>query len=188
MAESHERVPRMGADSFSPEKGEEVFRGNFLRVTIEQREGRTYERVYVRNGISVIPVTSEGNLRFIREIDWDTQQTRIKLVSGYIHDNEDPLMCAQRELAEEVGLTAEQWKPLHTSKSEEATVQKAQHFFMARGLQEGAAHPEADERIEGYIDLTPQEVRERALGEEFGSGATAFALLKLVEQMSVNKS
>src|SRR5262245_60496087 len=153
MPESHENAPKISEDNFSPEKGIEVFRGNFVRVTTEERDGRKFERVYVRNGICAIPITSEGKIRFIREIDWDTQKHRIKLVSGYIHENEAPLLCAQRELGEEIGVTGEKWEPFLVSTNEEATVQKTQYYFVVRELKEGEAQPDADENIQGYIDL-----------------------------------
>lgn len=162
----------------------EVFTGKYLRVTTTGQDEHTYERVYVRPGISVIPLMDDGKIRCAREYDWSQQVVvRIKLVSGYIRDDEEPLACAQRELGEEIGLQAQYWELFLRSTNEEGTVQKIQYYYLARNLRQGQTHPDADERIVGVVDLTLQEVRERALRGEFGTTGTAFALLKLVEQL-----
>lgn len=165
-----------------------IFVGKYLRVTLEQRDGHTYERVHVRPGVSVIPLTDEGNIRFICERRWSNQEICTRLVSGYINDDEEPLACAQRELGEETGLEARHWELLLHSRYEEGTVQKVQYYYLAWNLRAGQAHPDAGEHIEGVVDLTPREVRERAQRGEFGTTGTAFALLRLVEQLRIKSS
>lgn len=119
-------------DQFVTEKGEAVYRGKYLHVTTEKKENVTYERVYVRNGVSVIPVTSDGKIRLIKEGDWDSGNVKIKPVSGYIHDGEDALLCARRELEEEMGMTAGQWDVFSVSKSENPSVQHTQMFYVVQ--------------------------------------------------------
>ncbi len=165
----------------------EHFRGNYLlRVTTEKRDGRTYERVYLRSGVAVIPITEEGNIRFVREHHWGYNEMRTKLVTGYIEDGESPQEAARRELQEELGLTAEHWTLFVRSEKNDA-VHKVQQYFIARGLREGPTSPQGGERIEGSIDLDFEEVFERTLRGEFGTTGTAFALLKLVVSRMMRK-
>jgi ADP-ribose pyrophosphatase len=169
----------------------EKYRGRYVRVTEEQGEGDNrppYERVYLRTGVSIIPITADGNIRFIRERDRRLQTVHTKLVSGYVGDGEDPLACAKRELKEETGLEADLWQLFLRSKNEEATVQKVQYYYLVRTLRQGEPHPDPDESIEGVVDLTPAEVRQRTRAGEFGTTGTAFALWKLTEQLLARNS
>lgn len=156
----------------------EIFRGKFVRVVLEEREGRTYERVRWRDGVSVIPITDTGCIRFIREYDYAHQRTRVKLVTGHIEDGESSLEAAQRELREELGLTADRWEEYSRSELR-ASIEKTQYFFLASGLHEGPSSPDAGERIEGTVDVPLAEVHERTLRGEFGTTWTGFTLLKL---------
>jgi len=166
-----------------PKAGEtmekDVFAGKYTRVTLEERDGHTFERVYLRNGVCVIPITADGNIRCIREKSWNTGVVRTKLVSGYINPGEEPIACAVRELNEETGMFAGAWELYHCADSEEGTVQKSQYYFVAHSLVRGMAHPDSDEKIIEVVDLSYAEVRDLALRGEFGSGSTAFVLLKL---------
>lgn len=49
-------------------------------------------------------------------------------------DGEDPLLAAQRELAEETGLTADDWIPLGTMNALNGVANAPEHVFLARGL------------------------------------------------------
>lgn len=156
-----------------------VFSGSFLRVTVEESAGQRYERAYVRDGVCVVVLTDDGQIRFVREYNFMLKTTQTKLVSGYLEDGEDPLTCAKRELSEELGLSAAQWDLFLVSRSEENTVLKTQYIFKARELSQGQAHPEQGESILGYEDVPLLEVRSRALAGDFGTTATAYALLKI---------
>lgn len=157
----------------------EVFAGKYVRVTLEARGVHVYERVYLRPGISVIPITPDDHILCVKEKDWNTGVTRTKLVSGYVNPGEEPMDCAKRELAEEIGVTAKRWTLLLCTNSEEATVQKSQHYFVAKGLIIGQGHQDSDEEIFGLVKLSFEEVRQAVCAGEFGSGSTAFVLLKL---------
>lgn len=160
-------------------KKETPFSGRFLTVTIEQKEGRTLEQAHVRDGVCVIPFTEESKILVILQRELDGK-LRAKLVSGYVEEGEDPLACAQRELKEELGLTAKEWEQLSPSHSEEYAVQKTQYYFIARRLHEEKGTLTRDERIEKHLNLTLDEMKEKVLRGQFGSTSTAFTLLKLL--------
>jgi 8-oxo-dGTP pyrophosphatase MutT (NUDIX family) len=97
--------------------------------------------------IGIIPIDDEGYTWLVRQFRYTLNQHlwEIPMGGGALHD--DPLTAAQRELAEETGLSATQWQEimrLHISKSvtdEEGVV------FVARSLTQGAnrlEHSEAD--------------------------------------------
>jgi len=161
----------------------EVFKGKVFRVTVEDiTPGLRYERVYQRDGVTIFPIV-DGRIRLIKKITSDNTTPRIRPMSAYVEDGESPLDCARRELAEELGLTAEEWT-LFTTTAGEGGLKKAQYFFVARGLRplERSAPRDPNEHIFGVADPTYEEVRTRALAGEFGTGSNAFALLKFVSE------
>jgi ADP-ribose pyrophosphatase len=61
---------------------------------------------------------------------------------------EGELECAQRELAEEVGLAAEHWSLLKTIYPSPGFVSERAAIFEATGLSEAESNPDEDEEIE----------------------------------------
>ena len=59
----------------------------------------------------------------------------------------DPLLGAQRELAEETGYSAKKWKPLVEYYASPGFLGESMKVFVAEGLVAGDAHPEDDEQI-----------------------------------------
>lgn len=158
----------------------EVYRGKFIRVTeTDGPNGQIFEKATFRDGISVIIVLHPGKLRFIRENDPVREQDRVKLVSGYIEDGEEPLECARRELQQEAGITANTLELLHCYQAKGA-IQKNQYFFVASGVRVGVAAPDENEMIYGHVDMTYEEAQRRALAGEFGNSESAYAILKFV--------
>lgn len=97
--------------------------------------------------IGIIPIDSDGHTWLVRQFRYTLNQHlwEIPMGGGKLH--EDPLAAAQRELQEETGFSAKDWREimrLHISKSvtdEEGVV------YVARDLSAGAAqleHTEAD--------------------------------------------
>lgn len=161
---------------------QDVYNGQYIRVTEEPRDGHIYERVHIRSGVSIIPITENGRIRFVREVSWDNGEIHTKLVSGYVEDGETPLDCARRELREELGLEAYHWELFDTYHSEESTVQKTQSFFIARNTESvGEPNLEPGEQVVGYVDLPPNEIRTLLLSNAFGTTPTALVLSRFIE-------
>jgi 8-oxo-dGTP pyrophosphatase MutT (NUDIX family) len=160
-------------------KEEVHFKGRYVTLTTEEKDGYILERVHSRNGVTVIVELKPGVLRFAYGTNWKYPTPTPLVVSGYLEDGEDPLECAKREVAEELGVTASDWTHYMTSHWK-GTVLKVQEFFLARNIVQGVARPEADEHLTGYIDLTYDEVKGAVLDLKFGTNENAFALLKYV--------
>lgn len=94
-------------------------------------------------------------------------------------EGESELECAQRELAEEVGLTAEHWQVLQVIYPSPGYVDERVTIFAATGLGEadGSAVADADEQIE-VVRLPIEEIR--ATLPELRDASTLVGLLLLV--------
>jgi ADP-ribose pyrophosphatase len=62
--------------------------------------------------------------------------------------NEDPVECAKRELAEEVGKSASRWRELKRFYTSPGFAEEEVTVFLATGLEDAEAEAEEEERIE----------------------------------------
>jgi ADP-ribose pyrophosphatase len=70
-----------------------------------------------------------------------------ELPAGRIDPGESPLTGAKRELLEETGITAREWKHALTFYSSPGFLDETMAVYLARGLTSGTAQPEEDEMI-----------------------------------------
>ncbi|HEV2134967.1 MAG TPA: NUDIX hydrolase [Terracidiphilus sp.] len=137
---------------------EVVFEGRLFSVvheTVVEPGGHQNERDIVRhNGSAVIlAIDNEKN----RKNPWVVMERQYRqaagrflweLPAGKIEPGEDPLLGAQRELAEETGYRAKKWSVLTQFWPSPGFVGEWMMLFLAEGLIAGEALPEEDERIE----------------------------------------
>lgn len=76
-----------------------------------------------------------------------------ELPAGRIDPGESELSAAKRELIEETGYRAKNWKRILNFYASPGFVAETMSVFLATGLRQGEAEPEADELI--HIELVP---------------------------------
>lgn len=93
---------------------EEVQQGRFLqwrRDRVRLPDGREAHREFVIHpgAAMIVPVLPDGRLLLERQFRYPVGKTMIEFPAGKLDPNEDPMVCAQRELLEETGYTAKRW-------------------------------------------------------------------------------
>lgn len=87
---------------------ETKYSGKFIRVTEELIDNAVWERVYLKDGVMVFPLTEDNRIYMIEERrPHEKNPIRFKFVTGLMDEGEDPLETANREMQEEIGLKAE---------------------------------------------------------------------------------
>jgi ADP-ribose pyrophosphatase len=71
--------------------------------------------------------------------------------AGKVDEGEDRLAAAKRELIEETGFRAKKWTELTRYFASPGFLGEWMQVFLAEGLTEGEAQPEADEKLEIYL-------------------------------------
>jgi ADP-ribose pyrophosphatase len=119
---------------------EVVFSGKLLEVRrdrVRLPDGGEAAREFVVHpgAVLVIPVHDDGRLVLERQFRYPVRRVMLEFPAGKIDAGETPLATAQRELVEEVGYTAANWKSLGTIHPEVGYSTEFIDLFEASGLE-----------------------------------------------------
>lgn len=98
---------------------QQIFQGRYLKVErdqVEAPDGKIYTREYILHpgAAMMIPLLSNGNVVMIHQYRHAVKQVFLEFPAGKRDANENTLTTAQRELQEETGYVAKDWKFLTT--------------------------------------------------------------------------
>ena len=132
-----------------------VYRGKVFRVTsdvVVEPSGVKVKRDVMRHSGSVVVLCVDESKReprvlLIRQYRYAAQKPLWELPAGRIDEGEDALTAAQRELMEETGYQAREWKQALYYYPSPGFMDETHALFLARDIQRGKARPEEDEFI-----------------------------------------
>ena len=67
---------------------------------------QNFEIIEHGGSVVIIPVDEEGNMLLVRQYRHATGQDLLELPAGTLDEDEDPEVCAAREIREETGMAA----------------------------------------------------------------------------------
>lgn len=148
-----------------PDRSERPYEGAVLAVTVEYWDGARREIVERADSVAIVAVDADERLVLVRQPREAARRRLIELPAGTIDEGEDPLDTARRELAEETGLHGGRWRPGPVVYATPGFCRERMHIFLADGLEEGDAEPDAGEDIE-VLRWTRDEAERRLDGIE----------------------
>ena len=107
----------------------------------------TREVVTHSGSVVILPLLPDGRILMIRQYRHATRQYLWELVAGRIDEGESIQKAAARELIEETGYRAKQFKLFLDMFPTPGFVEEHMYILLATGLSAGVAQPEEDERI-----------------------------------------
>jgi len=117
----------------------EVYRGKLLEVRADRvrlPDGNESTREYVRHqgAVVVIAVLDSGELIFERQFRYPLRRAFLELPAGKIDPGEEILATARRELLEETGHSASDWRHLGVQHPSIGYSNERIEIFLARGV------------------------------------------------------
>ena len=160
---------------------ETLFRGPrfFIeRVTERHHDGETHARDMVRHpgAVVILPVRDDGHVVLVEQHRTSIGGELLELPAGTLEPGEDPLLAAQRELAEETGYRAASWSRLVRFYPAPGICDELIEVFLATGLKAGACDPDPGESL-AVREMRLDEVRRCLLENEIMDGKTLTTLL-----------
>ena len=134
----------------------QAYHGHLLDVRVDrvrQPDGREATREYIRHqgAVVVVPILDNGELVFERQFRYPLRRVFLEFPAGKIEAGEDVLMTGQRELLEETGYMASDWRHLGVLHPCIGYSDERIEIFSAHGLQRT---PEGQRLDEGeFVEL-----------------------------------
>lgn len=116
-----------------------VYDGCLLHVrhdTVRLPDGNTSVREYITHpgAVAVLALTDSGNLIMERQYRYGPRREFFEIPAGKIDHGEATLITGQRELLEETGYVASEWRHLTTTYPCIGYGDEKIEYFLARGL------------------------------------------------------
>ncbi|MBR6222045.1 MAG: HAD-IA family hydrolase [Lachnospiraceae bacterium] len=130
-----------------------LYKSNVIELChedIELPNGRrvTYDLVKQKGGASVLPIDDEGNVILIMQYRNAIDRVNLEIPGGgFDHPGEDPLVCAKRELEEEMGIVAKSYERYTRIVTDIGICTDNVTIYFATGLKEGTKNPDPEEFI-----------------------------------------
>lgn len=109
-----------------------------------------YESIIHPGAIVVIPFTEKDELIFVKQYRHSAAQSLIEFPAGTLEADEDPFLCAQRELQEEIGMKAEEMNLMGGFFSTPGFCNEYIYVFLAKNLAPSILIAEDTEEIETF--------------------------------------
>ena len=121
------------------EGSEEVYRNPFIAVRedrVRQPDGQpgSYATVALPPGVAVLALDSDGHVHLTRQFRYAVGRESVEVVSGGRAEDEAAQEAAQRELREEVGIVARDWRDLGAMDLDTSIVRGPVRLFLGQGL------------------------------------------------------
>ena len=157
-----------------------IFKGRVIDLSVETviftKQQVKMECINHPGGAAVVPLLSDESVVLIKQYRHCIGDTIWEIPAGRLEPGEDPLVCAKRELEEEVGYRASQIEKLTEIYSAPAYCTEVISIFLATGLTPSTQRLDDDEIIK-VVKLPLAEAIEKIKTGEIKDAKTVVGLL-----------
>ena len=163
-------------------KTQNIFNGIIFDVRkddIELSTGQNSIREVVSHpgGVVIVALKDENTILLVKQFRYPIQKVLLELPAGKLERGEDPFLAAQRELEEETGFVAKNWKSLGIAYTSPGFCDEILHFYLATDLEFVKQNPDEGEIIE-YFEYNLDKVLEMVKSGEINDAKTICALMR----------
>ena len=164
-------------------KEQYIYKGRIINLRndeVELPNGKTAYREVIEHpgGVCVLPLTAENEILFVRQFRYPYKEELLEIPAGKRdHGAENPLECGKRELQEETGATAANFRSLGELYPSPGYVGEVIYMFLATDLTYGETNPDEDEFLN--IERIPfDKALKMVMDGEIKDAKTQTAILK----------
>ena len=122
-----------------------VFTVHVDKVRLENNAEASRELVEHHGGVAVLAIDDDDNLLMVRQFRYGAQQALLELPAGKLELGENPAECGLRELMEETGMSAGEYRFFAKMYPTPAYCSECIHIYLAAALKQGRQKLDADE-------------------------------------------
>ena len=146
--------------NFKTLKSEKKHAGKVFNLIVDEIEYPSGNRAIREiadhpGGAVAVPVLDDGSLLLVRQFRYPLKDYTLELPAGKLSPGEDPMVCAERELKEETGYTAEKLTKLTAIYTTPGFCNERLHIYLAQRLKKS---PTGQQLEEGELDLTVEQL------------------------------
>lgn len=139
----------------TPLDSEQVFDGRLLKVyrdRVRLPDGATSVREYIRHpgAVAVVALFDDGQVLLERQFRYPLRRTFVEIPAGKLEPGEDHLVTGKRELLEETGYVAREWRKLGQIHNAIGYSDELIEIWLARGLEKREARLADGEFLEVF--------------------------------------
>ena len=160
----------------------QIYKDPYIDVTkddVIRPDGKdgTHVKVFMKPGVSVLPLDAEDNVYLTREFHYAIGRDAIEVVSGGIEPGHTPLETAHKELREELGIEAQHLQDLGSVDPFTTIIESPTQLYLATGLSFVDSELEGTEIIE-CVKLPFEKAVQLVMGGEMSHAPSCLAILK----------
>ncbi|MCZ7601952.1 MAG: NUDIX hydrolase [Melioribacteraceae bacterium] len=170
-------------------KSDILFKGKVFDLKVDEIKydstGNTGRREVAIHpgGAVVVAVTNQNKIIMVRQFRYPFQEWILELPAGKLDNNEEPQLCAERELTEETGYSAGKISKLGHIYTTPGFCNEILHIYLAENLTAGEhAREEGEEGME-IFEFTIDEIKQKIASGEIVDAKTISGIM-----MYLNKS
>jgi ADP-ribose pyrophosphatase len=130
----------------------QVYRDEFIELNVDQvvrpdgSDGK-YATVNLKAGVAILAIDEDGEVYLTKQHRYAINAESVEVVSGGVDDGEDPFAAAKKELKEEIGVEAKEWRALGAVNMDTSVIFCPLHLYVAKGLTRTGTKQEGTEDI-----------------------------------------
>jgi 8-oxo-dGTP pyrophosphatase MutT (NUDIX family) len=153
---------------------------HYTAIAPTGRPANYYLQAYKNLAVGVVALHEDATLTLVGQWRFPFNAYSWELPEGGAPHDEDPLEGAKRELREEAGLEAADWRPILSMQLSNSTSDEFCLCYLATGLSPAAAEAEPDETEALAVARVPfREALDAVIGGKIQDAITVASLLRI---------
>lgn len=137
-------------------------------------------------GAVVAAVNDDGKIILVKQFRYPFHKFLLELPAGKLNKDEDPLLCAQRELEEETGFTCGKINKLGSIFTTPGFCTEVLHIYLAEKLKPGDPKREEGELSMQVLELSLEEIETKIKTGEIADAKTICGIYYYKNKLSQN--